>query len=148
MPISIVTAGWVFNVFNSSLNATAITWLPNYFHNWLVDLRFPVGTAIFFCGLAINLYSDHILRSLRRVGEKAYKVPYGGLFRWVTSPNYLGEITEWIGWAIASWSLAGVAFAIFTFANLAPRARAHHRWYLKHFPHYPKNRKALIPKIF
>ena len=70
------------------------------------------------------------------------------MFRWISCPNYFGEILEWSGWALASWTLAGVAFAIFTFANLAPRARAHHQWYQQYFLDYPQNRKALIPKIF
>jgi hypothetical protein len=44
----------------------------------------------------------------------------------VSCPNYLGEILEWIGWAIATWSLAGWVFAIWTMANLAPRAFTNH----------------------
>ena len=106
------------------------------------------GIAIFLLGFTINLHSDHILRALRRPGETEYKIPYGGFFKWITSPNYFGEIAEWCGWAIASWSLAGVAFAVFTFANLAPRARTHHKWYLANFVNYPKNRKAVIPLLF
>jgi steroid 5-alpha reductase family enzyme len=96
----------------------------------------------------INVHSDHILRNLRKPGGIGYKIPRGGLFRWITSPNYFGEIMEWCGWAIATWSLAGIAFAAFTFANLAPRAWSHHKWYNKTFSNYPKNRKAIIPFIF
>jgi hypothetical protein len=55
---------------------------------------------------------------------------------------------EWIGWAILTWSLPGFAFAVFTIANLAPRAIASHRWYLKTFSDYPKKRKAIIPFIY
>jgi len=62
----------------------------------------------------------------------------------ISCPNYFGEIIEWFGWAIATWSLAGLAFAIFTFSNLVPRALAHHRWYLSKFPNYPKKRRAII----
>ena len=59
--------------------------------------------------------------------------------------HYLGEIIEWTGWAIATWSPAGLAFALYTFANLAPRAITHHRWYRERFPDYPRDRKALLP---
>jgi len=74
--------------------------------------------------------------------------PHRGLFRYVSSPNYLGEIVEWIGWGVATWSLPGAAFALWTIANLTPRALANHKWYKKTFPQYPSKRKALVPFIF
>jgi hypothetical protein len=36
----------------------------------------------------------------------------------------VGEILEWIGFAIACQSLPAAAFAIYTFCNLFPRALA------------------------
>jgi protein-S-isoprenylcysteine O-methyltransferase Ste14 len=66
----------------------------------------------------------------------------------VTCPNYLGEIIEWLGFALATWSLAGLAFALYTAANLGPRALANHRWYRERFPDYPERRKALVPFLF
>ena len=48
---------------------------------------------------------------------------------------------------MATWSLAGVAFAVYTVANLAPRAVTHHRWYRQQFPDYPEQRRALIPYL-
>lgn len=54
---------------------------------------------------------------------------------------------EWLGWALAMWSLAGLAFAVWTIANLAPRARANHRWYRAHFAAYPAERRALVPGV-
>jgi protein-S-isoprenylcysteine O-methyltransferase Ste14 len=65
----------------------------------------------------------------------------------VSSPNYLGEIVQWTGWAIATWSLGGLAFALYTAANLAPRALDNHRWYQDHFDDYPPRRRALIPYL-
>jgi len=82
------------------------------------------------------------------LGETGYKIPHGGLFERVSCPNYLGEIIEWSGWALATWCLPGLSFAVWTFANLAPRARAHHRWYRAKFPEYPEERKALIPGVW
>jgi 3-oxo-5-alpha-steroid 4-dehydrogenase 1 len=46
---------------------------------------------------------------------------------------------------MATWSLAGLSFALWTFANLVPRALSNHRWYKEQFPDYPKNRKAILP---
>jgi hypothetical protein len=54
---------------------------------------------------------------------------------------------EWIGFAIAAWSLPAFSFAFWTFANLAPRAALHHKWYQEKFPDYPKNRNPLIPNF-
>ena len=59
----------------------------------------------------------------------------------------LGDIIDWIGWAILTWSISGLVFAIWTIANLFPRALAHHKWYQEKFSDYPKNRKAIIPGI-
>jgi steroid 5-alpha reductase family enzyme len=148
IPLSVVVMGWIFNVTNASLNAIALTHLsPRYPDLWFIDPRFLIGVVIFLTGFVINLHSDHILRNLRKRGDTGYKIPYGGLFRWITCPNYFGEIVVWCGWAISSWSLAGAAFALFTFANLVPRAWAHHKWYYTNFSDYPKNRKAVIPGI-
>jgi len=82
----------------------------------------------------------------RKPGE--YGIPRGGVFEFVSCPNYLGEILEWTGWAIATWSLPGLAFALWTAANLIPRAYANHAWYRKTFPDYPGKRKALIPFVY
>ena len=94
------------------------------------------------------VHSDRVLINLRKPGETGYKIPVGGGYRWVTAPNYLGEILEWTGWAILTWSTAGLSFAVFTMANLAPRAFSNHTWYRENFPDYPPERKALIPYLF
>jgi hypothetical protein len=47
-----------------------------------------------------------------------------------------------------TWSLAGVAFALWTACNLIPRAKVTHEWYLNKFDDYPKERRALIPFIY
>ena len=105
-----------------------------------------VVVLLFAAGLTLNARSDRTLRLLRRSGG-GYRIPQGGGFRYVSSPNYLGEMIEWTGWAIATWSLAGTAFALYTFANLAPRAFANHRWYRETFPDYPPERRALLPFV-
>ena len=59
----------------------------------------------------------------------------------------VGEIIEWLGFSIAAWNLTAFSFALYTMANLIPRAMDHHRWYHSKFEDYPKNRKAVIPYI-
>ncbi|PQM42166.1 steroid 5-alpha-reductase DET2 [Prunus yedoensis var. nudiflora] len=71
--------------------------------------RFCVGLAVFGYGMAVNIWSDRVLVGLKKEG-KGYKVPKGGCFELVSCPNYYGEIVEWLGWAVMTWSWAGLGF--------------------------------------
>lgn len=146
MPVSVMAMAMVFNSINASLNGWGLFHQERvYGAGWLTDPRFLVGVGLFGLGMFINLRADATLRALRRPGETHYAVPRGGLYRWISCPNYFGEIVEWIGFAVAAWSLPALSFALWTVANLAPRARAHHRWYRTTFPDYPQERRALVP---
>lgn len=148
MPLATVVLAIAFNTLNATLNAYAITHgALRHVDAWLGDPRFLAGVALFAFGWFVNQQSDAILRKLRKPGETGYKIPHGGLYGVVSCPNYLGEILEWCGWALATWTYAGFAFAFFTAANLVPRAIAHHRWYREKFPDYPRERKAIVPGV-
>ena len=149
MPISIVLFAIGFNSINSWLNAEWIFSLHHpYPYEWLYSPQFIIGVILFITGMRINIKTDNMLFSLRKNGELDYKIPNGHMFKWISCPNYFGEILEWIGWALATWSLAGLSFALWAIANLVPRARANHKWYKENFSAYPKTRKALIPKVW
>jgi hypothetical protein len=148
LPLGIVALAIVFNTFNAFINARWIASEGNYGLAWLVDPRFLVGIAIFITGFVVNIWADSVLFHLRAPGETGYKIPRGGLYEKITCPNYLGELVEWIGFSIAAWSPAGLAFAAYTFANLGPRARSHREWYRARFPEYPRDRAALIPGVY
>ncbi len=149
MPLSVVSFGFLFNLMNGYLNGRYIyTFSGGYGVHWLSDPRFIIGVILFITGFVINRQADQVLRGLRRPGESGYKISYRRLYRWVSSPNYLGEITIWTGWAIATWSLPGLVFAFWTIANLLPRARANHAWYKANFSDYPPERKALLPGLW
>ena len=145
MPLSIPLMAVFFNSVNGFTNGYYLGSLAVYPENWLTDIRFIVGIILFLVGWFINFQSDEILLNLRKPGESGYKIPKGGFFRFISCPNYFGEIIEWSGFAIMTWSLPGLAFAVWTFANLAPRAFANHNWYQNQFTDYPKERKALLP---
>ena len=149
MPFTVVFFGLLFNVANAYLNGHYLFSMSGgYPDAWLGDPRFILGACLFIAGFILNRWADRTLRTLRRPGELGYRIPYGGLYRWISCPNYLGEIVEWAGWAIATWSLPGLFFLVWTISNLAPRARSHHAWYQKEFENYPKERKALIPGLW
>ncbi len=146
-PVILVLFAVAFNVLNGYNNSAALL------QNSISQAAFPsphfwIGSIIFFSGFLIHVHSDRIIRALRGPGETGHAIPNGGMFRWVSSPHYLGEIIQWTGWAILTWSLAGLAFALFTFCNLAPRARSNQAWYRNRFPEYPVKRKVLIPGIY
>jgi steroid 5-alpha reductase family enzyme len=149
MPAYIVLLAVVFNLVNASFNGYGLFHAgPARDTSWLADPRFVIGALLFIAGMALNISSDYQLLALRRRGDAGYRIPpERGLFRWISCPNYLGEIVEWGAWALATWSLAGLSFAVWTVANLAPRALAHHRWYRQTFSDYPPKRKALVPFV-
>ena len=89
---------------------------------------------------------DPLLRALREPGETGYKVPTGGLFEYVSGANYLCEMIEWAGFALACRTPAAQIFAACVIFNLAPRALSHHAWYREKFGDaYPSQRRALVP---
>lgn len=149
IPMSIVLMAVFFNVINGFTNGYYLGTLTEpYPVSWFWDIRFIIGMLVFIAGAYINFSSDNILLALRKPGEKGYKVPHGGLFKYVSCPNLFGEILEWFGFAIMCWNLPALAFAVWTATNLIPRALSHHRWYLANFDDYPSSRKAVIPGIF
>jgi protein-S-isoprenylcysteine O-methyltransferase Ste14 len=95
----------------------------------------------------INIKSDYLIVALRKENGPGYHMPSKFMHKYISAPNYFGEIIEWIGWAILTWSISGLVFALWTIANLFPRALAHHKWYQEKFSDYPKSRKAIIPGI-
>jgi len=155
MTLTVVCLAFLFNLVNGYLLGRGLFLfdppLPN---DWYQSPRWAVGIAVFAIGMATNMASDYTLLALRRKSSRPdttlYRVPYGGAFYVFTSPNYIGEIVEWIGWSIcARGSPASLIFAFWTAANLLPRAVTTHAWYLKTFPEYAKLRRAiLIPGVY
>lgn len=153
MPVVIMFMGLTFNTLNAYLiGGWLYTEAPAgmYGTGWFHSPQFIIGTLIFFAGMAINLHSDHVIRNLRKPGDTRHYIPRKGLYRYVTSANYFGELTEWIGYAILTWSPAGLLFAVWTFANLGPRAKSLTEKYEQEFgeEYVTLKKKHLIPFIW
>ena len=152
MPLGIVLMGMVFNTLNALMQGGWIFYVSpaGYYDGWFARPYIWVGGALFIAGMVINLRSDRIIRHLRRPGDTRHYIPYGGMFRYVSSANYFGELLEWVGFAVASWSWAGAVFAWWTFANLAPRAASLRRRYEQEFGEEFSRlrRKRIIPFIY
>ena len=147
MPISIALSAFCFNIINVSIQAFGIFYFTEYSANWITSPIFIVGLTLFLMGMFINIKSDYYIASMKKKKGPGYHIPDGFFYKYVSAPNYFGEIIEWIGWAILTWSISGVVFLIWVIANLFPRAISHHKWYQNKFENYPKNRKAIIPGI-
>ena len=99
--------------------------------------------------MGINLHADHIIRNLRPAGDTRHYLPQKGIYHYVTSGNYFGELVEWTGFALLTQSTAAWIFVLWTFANLAPRAYAIRNRYREEFGRKAVgSRKCLIPYIF
>jgi 3-oxo-5-alpha-steroid 4-dehydrogenase 1 len=148
--LMVMAMGMFVTSIHGYLNAT---WFTEYGRHlttaWLTDPRFLAGVAVYYCGFFLILSSESIVRRLRDPKHPGtdYRIPYGGGYRFVSSPQYLGELIAWAGFALLTWGLPGVMIFLISAANLVPRALATHRWYLEKFPDYPKDRKALIPYV-
>jgi len=145
MPLIIAASALIFNIINGLINGYYLS-NTNYLEiNYYILL---LGLIIFFTGLIINVNSDNKLIGLRLKNEEnKYVIPNGGLFNYISCPNFFGELIEWLGFAIITLNLGSLSFFIWTFINLVPRAISHHKWYKDNFKDYPKNRKAIIPKL-
>jgi 3-oxo-5-alpha-steroid 4-dehydrogenase 1 len=154
-PMHIYTfcASLLFNFANAYTNGMWVAKYGSYPDSILQKPRFWVGIALFAAGWWLNIYHDNILFKLRRErqvkdSQKRYSIPHGGLYKYVSCPNYFSETIEWIGWAIACYPSAPAnVFVLSTMANLFPRAWRAHKWYKREFPEYPPNRKAVIPFV-
>ncbi len=153
MPLTIILMGVIFNTINAYMQGEWLYYLSpagRYTNEWLSDPRFLIGMLIFIAGFYINLQSDYIIRNLRKPGDTKHYIPKGGMFKYVCSANYFGELTEWVGFAILTWSVPGAVFALWTFANLAPRAKALDERYAQEFgsEYTDLKRKYILPNIW
>ncbi len=156
MPLVIMGLSVLWNLINGYVQGywlfhIAPSYKPElYTASWVTDPRFIIGTCIFIAGMIINLHSDYVIRHLRKPGDTNHYLPKKGLYKYVTSANYFGEITEWLGFAILTWSPAGLLFFWFSCCNLVPRANSIYHKYEQEFPDEfdRKKLKRIIPFIY
>lgn len=153
MPVAIMLMGVAFNYMNAWLIGCwtfngAVASYADLGTGYLLTPHFLIGAAVFVIGMGINLHSDHVIRHLRKPGDTRHYLPEKGMYRYVTSGNYLGELVEWTGFAIAAAHPAGWVFVVWTAANLVPRAHAIHRRYREEFGDAVGSRKRIFPFVY
>ncbi|MCY4095053.1 MAG: DUF1295 domain-containing protein [Gammaproteobacteria bacterium] len=143
--MSLLLSSISFNLINGGLLGWYMAFAADYPAQWLLDPRAIIGILLFVVGAKLNVWSDYRLRRLRQGSQGDRVLPSGGPFNYVCCPNLVGEIIEWVGFALLTWCLPGLAFALWTIANLVPRALWRRDWYRENFESFPKNRAALVP---
>lgn len=153
MPLAITAMGATFNFTNSTLLCASVVAFPkesytdicSYAGNW----NFWLGIVLFFMGMYTHMKADHTIRNLRKPGDTNHYLPKGGLFDYVTSANYFGELLEWTGFAILLCNPAAWMFVWWTAANLVPRAHAINKKYRAEFGNEQVGkRKRVIPFMY
>jgi hypothetical protein len=107
---------------------------------------FMLGLVVFGLGELLNGYHHWLLARLRPPGVHTYVVPRGGLFGWVASPHYLGEILSFVGYAMMSDLLPVWGNALVVSAYLSSRANSTLKWYRREMPlRIPSGWRRLVP---
>ncbi len=145
---------WMFGIW--------VGWSVNIYMGYIVpDLYFFVpGVLCFLVGEAGNAYCHWILRRLRlqpsghtTLSARKRAVPTGFLFDYVSYPHYFFEILSWVGFYLASHTMAAGFFLVASALTVIIRAVQGHRQCKKEFngvdgtPMYPTKRKAIIPFV-
>jgi len=110
-----------------------------------------LGLGLFLVGEIGNAWAHLKLRALRRPNTLDRGLPKGGLFSWVSCPNYTYEILAWVGFAAFTQTLAALVFLVAVTVVLFGWANKRHARYHKLFDGkdgrqlYPPERRALIP---
>jgi protein-S-isoprenylcysteine O-methyltransferase Ste14 len=143
-PLEVTTFACLFTTVNATMQCRSIFHFKEYSLSDLTDLKFLIGLTLFIVGMYLNIIHDYYMIRIKKENN-SYVIPHGYLFTYVSCPNYLAEIVEWIGFALLCNTLSAWIFVYATIANLLPRAIEYHRWYHQKFKEYPSDRKALIP---
>lgn len=144
VPVQILLLNTYFHYANAEFVGSV-----DYCRGYYYDPRFIFGAVFFVFGFIINRISDTQVIFLRKSRkDPSYFVPRGFLYHLVSSPHYFGEGLQWFGWAVMTWSLAGLVWWLYTESVFFPRAWHNRTWYRNQFLNYPNQRRALIPFIY
>ncbi|GAV69470.1 Steroid_dh domain-containing protein [Cephalotus follicularis] len=116
------------------------------------DLQMKVGFGLGLVCQISNFYCHLILKNLRCPdGGGGYQIPSGFLFNFVTCANYTTEIYQWLGFSIATQTVASYVFLVVAACIMTNWALAKHRRLKKLFdgkdgrPKYPRRWVILPP---
>lgn len=98
------------------------------FYTPVSDLLMKIGFGVGLISQISNFYCHLLLRNLRSPdGNGGYQIPHGFLFNIVTCANYATEIYQWVGFNIATQTIAGYVFLVVATLIMSNWALAKHR---------------------
>ena len=103
--------------------------------------------GVFVFAELMNGACHMVLRNLRPAGSKARGIPHGFGFDLVSCANYFWETIVWLSFSLYVMSVPAYIFLAFSFYQMTDWALKKHARYIKEFPDYPKNRKAIVPFV-
>ncbi|XP_011151922.2 polyprenol reductase isoform X4 [Harpegnathos saltator] len=109
---------------------------------------------IFLLSTYMQLHSNFILARLRKnkdgvVVSHDYKIPFYGLFEYVSGPLQFTEILIYVMLSLILWQASTFHYVtVWVIANQIECAYLTHWWFRKNFKNYPKKRKMLIPYVW
>ncbi|CAL1684254.1 unnamed protein product [Lasius platythorax] len=113
-----------------------------------------ICALICLCSSYMQLKSNFILAGLRKnqhgdIVTKEHKIPFGGLFKYISNPLQFTEIIIYIMLSVILWEASTFHYiTIWVILNQLECTIISHEWYHKTFKNYPKERKILIPYIW
>ncbi|WWC89212.1 uncharacterized protein L201_004130 [Kwoniella dendrophila CBS 6074] len=129
--VIVALAMGLFNVFNGYLVAMGLAFYPPQDE---INFKFWIGIAGWALGFLGNVYHDEVLNDLRREPSERlvtshlpedddsksgrYKIPRGGLFKYISFPNYFSEWIEWSSFALAATSFSTPLIPLPLLSNL------------------------------
>ena len=110
----------LWNYLNGFLQASGIsTSTPSM-------LRGTIGILLFVVGGYGNYWHDQVLAELRRSSTEKYGIPRGGLYKYISFPNYFCEWIEWTGYAICQNQAPGESQAGYANDRVLVRVLGNH----------------------
>lgn len=147
----------LFNLIKNCMYYWCFAGYVGYFVNHPLYTNPPVMQTCLALGFSLVCqlanYKCHVILShLRPPGSKEYVIPKGFLFNYITCPNYTAEILGWVGFTIATQTLAAGLFTLVGAAQMAQWAIGKHARLRKIFngkdgmPKYPR-RWIMLPPV-
>ncbi|OAD52383.1 putative polyprenol reductase [Eufriesea mexicana] len=113
-----------------------------------------ICAIVFVLSSYIQLKTNFILSNLRqnkdgKINSTVYKIPYGGLFEYISGALQITEMIIYVTLSIILWQSSTYHYiTIWVLINQTCTAVFTHKWYIQTFKNYPKSRKILLPYIF
>jgi protein-S-isoprenylcysteine O-methyltransferase Ste14 len=158
IPVEIVASALCFTSANGYLQGISNAKIQGgQAINWVVR---SAGLILFFAGMLINIKADRLLQASKsKTPQKKDVQPSQGsppkthnyvvidqfLFKYISSPNYFGEIIEWLGYFLVCQNAEAFLFFFSTLNILVAAALPRHEWNRKNIEGYPLDRKAIVP---